>query len=247
MTTKKQVVGYTRVSTDGQIDKFGLDAQREMIQTYCDEHGYEIVKWYVEQGVSGVKDARPEFDKLLYGEIENPPICAVIVAKNDRVARDINVYYYFKMLLRKKNIDLVSVSEDFGDMGIMASFLEAFTLCVAQMERENITRRTSAGREMKARKGGYAGGRVAYGYKVHNKEWVIDPEQAECVRKIFAMRESGMKLTDICNEVIKLGYKTQTGKEFTISTIQNVLKNERVYRGQMNYGGVYTGKQERIL
>lgn len=243
----KKVVGYTRVSTEGQIDKFGLDAQREMIQNYCDSQGWVIVKWYVEQGVSGVKEERPEFNKLLYGEIENPPIEAVVVAKNDRVARDIKVYYYFKMLLKKKDIDLVSVSEDFGEMGVMASFLEAFTICVAEMERKNITDRTMAGRDMKRKQGGYAGGRVPYGYKTVNHELVIDPVEAECVRMVFRLRSEGQTMVKIAEAVNRAGYVTQKGKEFTLSTVQNVLKNEAVYRGKLNYGGSYEGTHERIL
>lgn len=243
----KKVVGYTRVSTDGQIEKFGLNAQREMIQNYCDARGWVIVKWYVEQGVSGVKEERPEFDKLLYGEIENPPVEAVVVAKNDRVARDIKVYYYFKMMLKKKNIELVSVSEDFGEMGPFASMLEAFTICVAEMERENITRRTMAGREMKARSGGYAGGRLPYGYRSVNGELVIDSVEAECVRKVFELREKGKKMGEIAELVTGMGYRTKMGKEFNVSAIQNVLKNERLYRGEIRYGKAYEGTHDHIL
>ena len=135
----KDVVAYIRVYTEGQVDKYGLDAQKEDILKYCAENNMRVVEWYREKGVSGAKDTRPEWDRLMYGEITNPPISAVVVAKNDRVARDINVYFYFKMLLKKRDIELISVSEDFGQYGPMAHFLEAFTMCVAQMERENIS------------------------------------------------------------------------------------------------------------
>lgn len=243
----KTVVAYTRVSTEGQVDGFGLEAQRKTIQDYCDAHGLYIAQWYVEEGVSGVKDSRPEFDKLLFGEIDNPPVEAVVVAKNDRVSRDINVYYYFKMLLRKKNIELISVAEDFGSMGIMASFLEAFTLCVAELERDNITRRTSAGRKMKAKSGGYAGGRPPYGYRVSNKELIVEEREAEAVREVYALREKGMTLKGIAYEMTKRGYRTQKGLDFTEGTIQNILKNERIYRGKLRYNGEYVGTHRAIL
>lgn len=244
----KTVVAYIRVSTDGQVDKYGLEAQRKDIMAYCHAHDLYISKWYVEEGVSGVKDSRPAFDSLLYGEIENPPISAVVVAKNDRVARDINVYYYFKMLLKKKDIELISVAEDFGEFGIMARFLEAFTLCVAEMERDNITRRTSAGREQKARRGGYAGGRPPYGYYVVNGELRVDEKAAECVRKVYELRSKGMLLKDIAKAVNAEGYRTQKGLEFAVTHIQNILKNERVYKGQLNYGDVSVdGTHSKIL
>lgn len=243
----KNVVAYIRVSTEGQVDKYGLDAQRKDIMEYCHNHDMYISKWYEEKGVSGVKDARPEFDKILYGEITNPPYEAVVVAKNDRVARDINVYYYFKMLLKKKEIELISVAEDFGEFGIMAHFLEAFTLCVAEMERKNITQRTLSGRMQKAGKGGYAGGRPPYGYYVTDGMLKVDQRAAACVRKVFELRSTGMTLREIAKKVNDDGYRTQKGNMFGITNIQNVLKNERLYKGKLNYGGEYDGIQERIL
>lgn len=243
----KKVVAYTRVSTDAQVDKFGLDAQREMIQDYCDKHDMQIMMWYCDRGVSGVKEERPEFDRLLYGDVENPPVEAVIVAKNDRVSRDIKLYYYFKMLLKKRNIELISVSEDFGELGPMASFLEAFTLCVAEMERENITRRTSAGRKQKVNNGGYAGGRPPYGYYVVDGELKVNEIEAMVVRLVFDLRNKGMILREIADVLNQKGYKTQMGNEFNFGAVANILKNELVYKGQMRYGRVYKGKQDKIL
>ena len=142
----KNVIGYIRVSTDGQAkdDKFGLDVQRTQIEEYCKKNDMTIAKWYTDEGESGAKE-RPGFDEIVYGEVTNPPYEAVIVAKSDRLARDINFFYYYKMLLIKKNNRLISIAEDFGQFGVFASMLEAFTLCVAEMERDNINKRTSAG------------------------------------------------------------------------------------------------------
>ena len=52
------------------------------------------------------------------------------------------------MMLMKKDIKLISIAEDFGQFGVFANMLEAFTLCVAEMERDNITKRTSGGRKV---------------------------------------------------------------------------------------------------
>ena len=127
-------IGYLRVSTEGQVgeDKFGLDSQKEQIEKYAKAHDITIVEWFKDEGISGVTEHRPAFDRIIFGDITNPPYEAVIVAKNDRIARDINVYFYYKMMLRKKDINLISVSEDFGQFGVFSNMLEAFTLCVAQ-------------------------------------------------------------------------------------------------------------------
>lgn len=244
----KRVVAYLRVSTDGQVDKYGLEAQETDIRVYCAKHDMEILKVYREEGVSGAKEDRPVFNSILYGEIENPPVEGVIVAKNDRVARDINIYYYYKMLLKKKDIELISVAEDFGEMGLMASFLEAFTLCVAQLERENIKNRTSAGRKVKAERGGFAGGGVPYGYDLVDGEFVVNEAAADIVKKVFLLRGCKKTLQEIADLMNESGVPTKRGKEWTISTVQNILKNEKVYKGQINYSGrTYEGTHPKIL
>lgn len=247
----KNVIGYIRVSTDGQCgeDKFGLDVQREQISEYCKKNGFVITRWVMDEGESGAKE-RPGFDEIIYGYVSNPPHEAVVVAKSDRVARDINIYYYYKMMLKKKDMNLISISEDFGQFGVFANMLEAFTLCVAEMERENINKRTSSGRKVKAARGGYSGGRAPMGYKVENKRLVIDEEEAEVVRFVFERKEAGYTMLSTVSALNDNGFKTRNGKPFVISTVQSIWNNERTYRGEYRYGkdGEWVkGEHEPIL
>ena len=247
----KSVVGYIRVSTDGQCkdDKFGLEVQKEQIIEYCNNNDMNIVKWYSDEGESGAKE-RPGFDEIVYGEVSNPPYESVVVAKSDRVARDIEIYYYYKMLLRKKNITLISIAEDFGKFGVFSDMLESFTLCVAKMERENINKRTSAGRAVKSSKGGYSGGRAPMGYRIENGGLVIDENEAKVVRFIFDKKASGETMLGTMRALNEAGYKTRNGKDFVISTVQSIWNNERTYRGEYKYGknGEWVkGQHEPIL
>lgn len=234
----KNVIGYIRVSTDNQCkdDKFGLEVQKEQIELYCAENDFTIVKWFEDRGESGAKE-RPGFDEIVYGEVSNPPYEAVIVAKSDRVARDIEVYYYYKMLLRKKEISLISISEDFGKFGVFSDMLESFTLCVAKMERDNINKRTSAGRSVKSAKGGYSGGRPPYGYKAANHNLEIVPEEAEIVKTVFHMKDvEGKTYKNICDYLNSLGKTNRSGTKFSISTVQVIYENKKVYQGFYRYG-----------
>lgn len=233
----KNVIGYIRVSTEGQCgeDKFGLDAQREQISDYCRRHDMEIIRWVMDEGESGAKE-RPGFDEIIYGEVSNPPYEAVVVAKNDRVARDINVYYYYKMMLMKKDIALISISEDFGQFGVFSSMLEAFTLCVAEMERDNITKRTSSGRKIKAARGGYSGGRPPYGYTPVDGVLQIVPEEAAVVRYIIEAKDSGATYKSICDTLNEQGKTNRSGTKFSISTVQVIIDNKPLYQGLYRYG-----------
>lgn len=249
---EKKVIAYVRVSTDAQAkeDRFGIEAQEKMIRKYCAEHGYHLSDedWVYDRGESGAKE-RPGFDRIVYGDVSNPPVEAVIVAKSDRVARDINVYFYYKMLLKKKEIELVSISEDFGNMGVFAPMLEAFTICVAQMERDNINKRTSAGRDIKAAQGGYCGGQPPMGYKVVQHELVINEDEADVVRYVFRLKAAGTSMQGTMRALNKAGYRTRKGREYGISSVQSIWNNERTYRGEYRYGdGEWVrGRHEPIL
>lgn len=234
----KNVVAYIRVSTDGQVgdDKFGLEVQREQIIDYCKKNNFNILKWYSDEGESGAK-YRPGFDEIVYGDISNPPYEAVIVAKSDRVARDINVYFYYQGALLRKNIELISICEDFGQFGVFANMLKAFTLTCAEMERENINKRTSAGRTVKSSKGGYSGGRPPFGYKAENHQMVIVPEEAKIVKDVFRLKdEENYTYKAICDYLNSQGKTNRSGTKFSISTIQVIYGNKKVYQGLYKYG-----------
>ncbi|MBQ2348676.1 MAG: recombinase family protein, partial [Clostridia bacterium] len=106
MKSLKNAVGYIRVSTAEQAndDRYGIDVQRKEILSYADINGYSIVDWKIDE-MSGAKDDRPALNEILYGDnITNPPYEAVIVFKNDRLARDTKLYFYYLYTLEKKNI-----------------------------------------------------------------------------------------------------------------------------------------------
>lgn len=233
----KNVIAYIRVSTDGQCgeDKFGLEVQREQIIDYCSKNDMNILKWYSDEGESGAK-YREGFDEIVFGEVSNPPYEAVVVAKSDRVARDINIYFAYQGLLLRKNIELISICEDFGQFGVFANMLKAFTLTCAEIERDNINKRTSSGRRVKASKGGYSGGRPPYGYKPQSGNLVIVPEEAEVVRYVIKSKENGATYQKICDELNKQGKTNRSGTKFSISTIQVIIENKPLYEGMYKYG-----------
>lgn len=249
----KNVVGYIRVSTDAQAqeDKFGIEGQKTAIMEYCAKNDMQISDWFIDEGESGVKESRPQLDRLLFGEISNPPVEAVIVYKSDRMARDIKLYFYYMMLLEKKGIELISATEPVvDDESGLGGVYKALMMFVASEERKNITKRTASGRAVKAAKGGYAGGRAPMGYRVEKGQLVIVPEEAEVVRFIFAQKESGSTMLGTVRLLNETGYKTRNGKEFVISTVQSIWNNEQTYRGMYRYGkdGEWVqGEHEPIL
>ena len=235
----KNVVAYCRVSTDAQAgdDKYGIDAQKRVIMEYCAKNDMQISGWYIDEGESGVKENRPQLNALLFGEVQNPPVEAVVVYKSDRIARDIKLYFYYMMLLEKKKIELISATEPIVDDGTgLGNVYRSLMLFVAEQERLNITRRTSGGRAIKSSKGGYSGGRPPFGYKPVGGVLTIVPEEAETVREIFEMKKSGATYQQVCDALNGEGRTNRSGTKFSISTVQTILGNENTYRGLYRYG-----------
>ncbi len=62
----KNVIIYTRVSTDEQAEKgFSLRHQKEQLENYCNQNGYHIMAHFQDDYSAKNFSARPEFQKLL--------------------------------------------------------------------------------------------------------------------------------------------------------------------------------------
>lgn len=249
-TIKRRGIGYKRVSTLQQADNFGLDVQEEMILNYAEENNTEIVLW-IEESFTGDSLNRPELSKILCGEYSDYKADCVIVAKGDRFARNIEYYYALKLSLRNNcGLELISATEDFGQMGVLKPAMEALLASYAEIERVTINQRTSGGREKKRVIGGYCGGRAPYGYKVENSQLIINEEQARIVRTIFTMHEQGLSMQKISDRLNELGCKSRNGGNFNHSTVHVILSNENTYKGLYRYGKDsewVKGQQEPIL
>ena len=251
MRKLKNAIGYLRVSTKEQSgdDKYGIDVQKKEILSYADKNDYSIVDWKIDE-VSGASDDRPALNEVLYGEVSNPPFEAVIVFKNDRVARDTKLYFYYLYTLEKKNIKLLSTKEEFAEGNDFANIYRALLQFVAEQERKNIALRTGKGRSIKAACGGYAGGRAPYGYQVDRGRLIVNESEKAVVLRIFELRKEGKVLNAIVSILRDEGYKTRKGQDFQTTTIHSILSNRKTYEGYYKYGKDSTwvkGVHEPIL
>lgn len=248
---EKKAIGYLRISTKGQDDKFGLEVQKEAIENYAKANGFTIVEW-LKDVVSGVSEDRPALNAVLYGErVKNPPYEAIICFKSDRIARDIKLYFYFLFLLEKKGVKLISVNEDFADNDPLVNVQRSLMIFCAEQERRNIELRTSAGRDVKCQRGGYAGGRVPFGYFSKNGYLVVNNAEAPIVKMIFKMRdEQKMSYDAIASYLNEQHIISKTGKVWKRQAVFSIYKNRKFYEGYYKYGKMkqyVIGEHEAIL
>lgn len=234
----KQAIGYIRVSTEEQSsdDKYGIEVQRQAILSYADTNGYKIVSWLTDT-ISGAKDNRPELDKILYQSDQLPQHDAVIVFKNDRIARDTKLYFYYFYTLEKRNVALLSTEEHFSEGDDFANIYRSLLMFVAEQERKNIALRTGRGRSLKAQCGGYSGGNKPYGYYVVDGILMQNPKETPIVEITFREHDTNQtSLADICEILYDKGFRTRKGKRFQPSTIRGILANRKFYEGKYKYG-----------
>ena len=228
---------YTRVSTSEQaMEGYSIEEQERMCKAAIVSKGWEYIGTYSDPGISGRTMDRLGLQKMIRA-IERGEIQAVVIYKLDRLSRkQRDTMTIIEDIFLENDVDLVSLNETLDTstpwgramIGILSSF--------NQMESENIQMRTAMGKEAKATKGGYAGGKPPLGYKSVNGELVVVEDEAEIVRLIYKLRKDGMTMVNIAEELNRRGLKTKQGNEFRHSAIQGILNNKEMYQGHYRYG-----------
>lgn len=233
----RNAIGYVRVSTNEQDDKFGIEAQKEAILKFADENGFVIVEW-AKDVISGASENKPALNSLLYSiDVKNPPYEAVIVFKYDRIAREMLQLCYAVLEFKRKNIELHSVHDDMNLEKPENKLMLAVVGYCAEKERESIKIRTSAGRLQKANGGGYAGGTVPIGYTTLHGRLVLEPSEKAVVLMIYEMvKKQKMSLNRVAEYLNDNNVKSKRGGKWTARSVKYIIDNEKFYRGYYKYG-----------
>lgn len=132
---------YARVSThNGQDPEMQLRELRE----YCQRRGWEITREYVDVGISGGKEKRPELDKLLH-DAHRRYFDAVVVWRFDRFARSVSHLLKALENFRALGIEFVSLSEQVDTSTPTGKMIFTVLGAVAELERSLIVERVRAG------------------------------------------------------------------------------------------------------
>ena len=137
-----RVAVYARVSTtgNGQSPEMQLRELRE----YCDRRGWTVAGEYVDAGISGTKEKRPELDRLLR-DAHRRRFDAVVVWKFDRFARSVSHLLRALETFKALGIEFVSLSEQVDTSTPMGKMVFTVVGAVAELERSLIVERVKAG------------------------------------------------------------------------------------------------------
>jgi DNA invertase Pin-like site-specific DNA recombinase len=222
-----KVIGYLRVSTAEQTDGYGLDVQEAAIRRYCKAEGLRLVATESDEGQSGSNGLN---DRVGLGTalaaIERGDATALVVAKYDRLARDLVLQETVIGRLEATGHQVLSVSEprmddaDDATRVLIRQVMGAF----GQYEKALIRGRMMAGKAQKVARGGYGGGRPAYGLMAQGAELVPNPDESAVVDAVTSLRAAGASYRAIAKALADAGQVTRSGGTWDPAQVRRIAQ-----------------------
>ena len=250
---------YTRVSTETQSEKgYGLETQREVISKYAKENKITIADWFEDAGISANIRDDDEDDAInkrqglmsLLGVLK--PNDTVIVMNTSRLWRSDMTRAIVRREIIKCNANVFSIEQPTYDIRyknpseyLINAIMEALDV----YERMTIAMKLARGRATKAHYGDKPAGVCPYGYQYsHDKKSVIiNPDEAEVVKMMFTMAQTGTSLQKIADELNNRRIPSRSGKPWKRGSIHAILHN-RFYVGELTHGNdIIRGNHENII
>ena len=227
MPRLERVAAYCRVSSGKDAMLHSLSAQvshySELIQR---RPGWAYAGVYADEALTGTKDDRPEFQRLL-ADCRAGRIDRVLTKSVSRFARNtvtlletvrelkkLGVAVYFE----EQNIDSLSGDGELM-LTILASFAQEESKSVSDNCKWRIRKDFSEGKPMNLP--------LLYGYRREKGRIVIDEREAEIVRFIFRSCLNGMGKGRITEALREQGVPCRLGGEWQTETVGGILKNEK--------------------
>ncbi|HHT53840.1 MAG TPA: recombinase family protein [Clostridiales bacterium] len=181
---------YCRLSRDdgAEGESNSIANQKKLLAKYAKEHGFTNTKFYVDDGYTGTNFNRPGFQQMLE-DMEMGYISTVIVKDSSRFGRNyLEVGQYTDYYFPEHNIRFIAIN-DCIDSDNGEDDFSAFRNVMNEMYAKDISRKVRSSHRLR----GNAGEPLApppYGYvkdPENKKKWIIDPDAAEVVQRIFRL------------------------------------------------------------
>jgi len=177
-----RVAIYARVSTVNHGQDVNL--QTRELRQFAEARGWQIAGEYIDAGVSGAKDSRPELNRLM-ADAHKRRFDVLCVWRFDRFARSVSHLLRALETFKALGIDFVSYSEQMDTSTPTGKMVFTVLGAVAELERSLIVERVRAGLRNARAKGKRLG----------------RPRTAVDSTRIARLRSQGRSIREIANEV----------------------------------------------
>lgn len=238
----KQAVVYIRVSTKEQLLGGSLATQLRTCMAYAENHGYEVVRVFQEEGESAKTADRTELQGMLaYCSERKGEVDASIVYSVDRFSRNVEDFITLGGVLKNLGIRLLLATQEVDETpeGKMKVNIQAV---FAQYDNDKRAVRTTEGMRDAAEEGKWVH-QAPLGYldacKTGRGSISPDPERAPLVREAWCLVDAGYSEAEALRMVTAKGLTNKRGKEVPKQTFSKMLRNP-LYMGMVKTMGVRT-------
>ena len=224
------IIGYCRVSTASQAsDGLSLEDQEDRIRTFgISDPDLHLEEVYVEPGISAAHLERRQL-RLLRERIRTGGVDTLVVTHLDRLTRSVKDLRELLEELDQYNTRLITLDDRWGDRVGLDSFsdkdrdLMDMIAMFARWQRERIGGGTrSAHTRIEA--DGKAPNHPAVGFDVDDENYLVPNEQElATVLRIQELRQDGLSLRAIANELNENGIPAKKGGAWSHNTVSKVL------------------------
>ncbi|MBX3222383.1 MAG: recombinase family protein [Labilithrix sp.] len=216
-------IAYLRVSTDEQ--RLGPEAQRAAIESWAAREGVSVIAWHIDAGASGAAaiEARPALCAAL-AALREHGAGVLVVAKRDRVARDVVVAATVERAASHAGARLVSADGTGNGDTPADAFMRTVIDGAAAYERGLIRMRTKAALAAKSAKGERTG-EIAYGYRLATDGVRLEEDPAEqgVLVAVRELRAAGLSQRAIVRELEARSLVSRAGGPFGQTQVARML------------------------
>lgn len=228
-----RLVGYVRVSSEGQLDGLGLDVQTRLVSEWASSHGHRLQQIHTDGAVRGTTDAvdRPGLTAALR-DIQERRADGLIVATLDRLARRLTVQEAILAMVWQQ--DGVAITADDGEIreddpdDPMRTAIRQMRGVFAQLDRAMVVKRLKDGRTAKRSAGRKAVGTYAYGFrgdgKGRDRDATPDESEQRAVRRIGELRAAGASYRVIAATLDAEGLKPRKAANWSAMTVRAIAQ-----------------------
>ena len=240
---KLRVAAYCRVSTDSDEQATSYEAQIEHYTAYIQKNPeWELAGIFADDGLSGTDTRKREQFNLLIEECMAGKIDMVITKSISRFARNTLDCLKYIRQLKDKNIPVFFEKENINTMDSKGEILLTIMASLAQQESQSLSQNVKLGLQFRYQQGLVQVNHNRFlGYtKDEEGMLVIEPEEAEIVKRIYREYLEGASLLQIGKGLESDGILTAAGKaQWRPTTLHKILRNEK-YIGDALLQKTYT-------
>lgn len=240
---KLRVAAYCRVSTDQDDQKESLEVQKQHYESWIKLHSdWEFAGIFYDFGITGTKaDIRDGLQALMY-ECRIGRIDYVLTKSVSRFSRNTTDCLSLVRELLSYNIPIYFEKENLDTSSMESEVLLTIMASLAQQESESLSQNVKLGVQYRFQQGKVmVNARRFLGYdKDDEGHLIINPEQAEIVKRIFREYLEGASCKKIARGLERDGILTARGNtRWHDSSIRLILENEK-YMGDALLQKTYT-------